>query len=73
MKKIIKPAHTTTDEIKFIRNIGTHADRPMPSKRFLLKNYLDALSKRANWEHLDRQEIERVAWQELANIELSPV
>ena len=43
--------YTTKDEVKFIRNIGTHANIP---KRKALEGYLRGWERRTNWGGIDK-------------------
>lgn len=60
--------HSTNDELVYIQQIGQASkETNKPSKKVLLKNYINALALRVNWIGMDKAKIEAAARQELAN------
>lgn len=60
--------HNTNDELIYIQQIGQASEETnKPSKKVLLKNYINALALRVNWIGMDKAKIEAAARQELAN------
>lgn len=60
--------HSTNDELVYIQQIGQASiEKNKPSKKVLLKNYINALALRVDWIGMDKKVIEAAARQELAN------
>lgn len=61
--------HTTTKEMSFVHRLGSHAsyDATKCDRRTLLRRYIDAASKRADWGDIDRAAAVQFAQHELAN------
>lgn len=53
------PAWTTLREIEFLDGLGAHAPAVTAGRVRLLELYRDAITSRANWGGVDRDEISR--------------
>jgi hypothetical protein len=61
--------HTTLDEIRFIKKLGScrHTDKPQDRKK-LLKAYLAQCKNRVEWGGVDSEQVIRFAKHELAEL-----
>ena len=49
-----KPAWSTDDECRFLRNIGTYSENVKDDRPTLLRKYRSACDQRVNWGKIDQ-------------------
>ena len=56
-----EPRWQTSDELKYLRHIGTWSDCITLSKKGMIENYIKTTFSRENWDEVDRDTVRSYA------------